>query len=228
MDANEFEIAEAEAAHSSATEESEPTVRSYTSMVAPKPEQMARSSTLSNESAARQAANAAWDPASTTVVEITSESCEMYKVHEGLSARFRFKAVVSVTETVPETALVESSESTDILAERESPSVVLAVNVVVPSSSDTVVPVDAVTIEEVVEDAVADVELADTVLAASRVLRASVVIQLAPSLVDEMAAVVVAVEASGLDPDSRVLRSSVTIQMPLLLEDKLAVVEIAL
>lgn len=53
-------------------------------------------------------------------------------------------------------------------------------------------------------------------------------IQLAPSLVDEMAAVVVAVEASGLDPDSRVLRSSVTIQMLLLLEDELAVVEIAL
>lgn len=151
-------LEEAEDAQSFAADEPESTVSSDTSMVAPEPEQIAKSSTLSEESAARQAENGAEDPASTTVVEMTSEFCETYRVHEGVSARFRFEEV-SDTDTVPATKLLKSSVSIDTLAERESPSVVLAVNVVVPSSPDTLVPVDAVHVAEVVEEAVVEIAL---------------------------------------------------------------------
>jgi hypothetical protein len=135
-------------------------------------------------------------------VEITSEFCETYRVHERASARFRFVVeVVSETDTVPETALLESSVSTDTLAESESPSVVLAVSVVAPLSSDTVVPVDAVVVAEVVVDTVVQkalvetaVALEDSVLAASVVvLRASREIRLS-LLLDELAVVGVALE----------------------------------
>lgn len=135
-------------------------------------------------------------------MENTSEFFETYRVHEGASARFRFVVeVVSVTDTVPETALLESSVLTDTLAESESPSVVLAVIVVVPSSSDTLVPVDAVHVAEVVVDTVVETALEETTVAledsvlADRVvvLRASRGIRLS-LLLDELAVVGVALE----------------------------------
>ncbi|KAJ5727401.1 hypothetical protein N7493_005221 [Penicillium malachiteum] len=139
--------------------------------VPPDPLQSTKISTVSEDSAARQATNGTEDP-----------------VHERPS-RFR-DAELLVTDTVPETELVESSESTDILAEIESPSVVLPVNVDVPSPSVVTVPVDAVQVEEVVELAVA---LADAVLAEEvTVLIASVGIKLSLLVVALGDAVVVA------------------------------------
>ena len=199
-----LEVADAEAAQSFAADEPEPTVSPDTSMVAPEPEQRAKSSTLSEETAARQAENGTEDPASTTVVEITSEFCETYRVHEGVSVRLRFE-VVSDTDTVPATKPLNSSVSIDTLAERESPSVVLAVNVVVPSSPDTLVPVDAAHVAEVVEDAVLEIALDQTaVVLEDQVLSEEVMVlvvrvEIKSSLLtgDELAVVGVALEEIG-------------------------------
>ncbi|KAJ5668972.1 hypothetical protein N7462_010042 [Penicillium macrosclerotiorum] len=200
----ELEVAELEAGQDASADWPDFTVNPETMTVPPEPLHSTKMSTISEESAARQAVNGAEDPASTTVVEITCEPWETYRVQDRVS-RFRV-AEVSVTDTVPETALVESSVSTDTLAAAESPSVVLPLNVDVPSSSVVIVPVDAVQAVEVVEEAVVETGVEETAVVPEdsvltedvMVLRASVGIRLSSLVVDESVVVGVALEDAGV------------------------------